>query len=151
MSEIWKPIPSIEGYWASNQGRIKSKYRILKPKVTKNGYEEVNIRSRMYRVHRLVLMAFEGPSDLLGLHKNGRKRDNRLSNLYWGTLRDNALDRVEHRVGMGSTRKRPVVREDGEIFKSAKEAARHSGTTGSSIQRAIRENNKAGGYKWRYA
>ena len=84
-SEIWKDIPNYEGlYQASNLGRIKSierkikcngknqhcdfkceKYRkekILKSKLTKDGYYEAELckngRKKYVRVHRLIAETF---------------------------------------------------------------------------------------------
>jgi hypothetical protein len=53
------------------------------------GYRQVQ-----RKVHLLVLEAFVGPrpKGMLGLHKDDDTFNNRLSNLYWGTHRDNALD-----------------------------------------------------------
>lgn len=54
----------------------------------------------VYRyVHVLVLEAFVGPrpsSDHKGLHRDDDPWHNHVSNLYWGTMSDNALDRVRN-------------------------------------------------------
>lgn len=49
-------------------------------------------------VHRLVLRAFVGacPPGQVCRHLNGDKKDNRLSNLAWGTLLENRQDRTRH-------------------------------------------------------
>lgn len=94
MNEIWRAIEGLDGYVVSNLGRVKSlNYRrqgraaILKQcKSGSGGYYCVNIRYRLYPVHRLVAMAFvpnpEGKTDVL--HKNGDLGDNRADNLRWG-------------------------------------------------------------------
>ena len=69
-NEIWKDIPNYENvYQVSNLGRIKSlrywnngnyiyKERILKPRLSKNGYLRITLRknnnSKDFYIHRLV-------------------------------------------------------------------------------------------------
>lgn len=118
-NEIWKSIPSHEGYEASNMGRVRSvdrfeEYvsrtgkvvrrritgRVLSPGVSPNGYMRVCLgRGATRYVHRLVLLAFRGePSDpvMQGCHRNGIRTDNRLDNLRWDTPSANALDKIAH-------------------------------------------------------
>ena len=101
VNEVWKDIPEYEGlYQVSNLGRVKSlKYRgadkegILKHGKTTKGYPFVNLYSnsipRNRMVHRLVMLAFFGKSDLEVNHKNGNKTDNRLENLEYCTAKQN--------------------------------------------------------------
>ena len=61
--EIWKPIPFCNGYFVSNYGRIKSKYRILKPRVDSKGYSTTRIKNndgnvKNLQVHRIVASVF---------------------------------------------------------------------------------------------
>lgn len=104
-NEIWKPIPNYEGrYEASNLGRIKStiirhnfpKPRIIKSKSNGDGYLQINLYSKnhkrkMFSVHRLVMFAFYGISDLQVNHKNGDKSDNRIENLEYVTQTENNI------------------------------------------------------------
>lgn len=67
------------------------------------GYRSVTLRrdgkQRVEYVHALVLLTFVGPRPTPnheGLHENDIRDDNRLSNLRWGTPRDNADDRLAH-------------------------------------------------------
>jgi hypothetical protein len=63
------------------------------------GYRLVHLPSgRRARVHWLVLEAFVGsrPEGYDGLHKNDKRSDNALTNLYWGTPQQNALDRTRN-------------------------------------------------------
>lgn len=99
--EIWKDIPGYEGiYQASKLGQIKSlkrpfvkKDRILKPRYCQKGYVQAillkNKIEKSYKVHRLVMLAFVGPSKLGVNHKNGIKNDNRLENLEYSTAKQN--------------------------------------------------------------
>jgi hypothetical protein len=61
--EIWKPIPFCNGYFVSNYGRIKSKYRILKQRVDSKGYSTTRIKNndgdvKNLQVHRIVASVF---------------------------------------------------------------------------------------------
>lgn len=106
-TEIWKDIPNYEGiYQASNLGRIRSlprqtnnqfgkKERILKPKLTHNGYYQValfkNSNGKFYLVHRLVWIAFNGqiPEGYEINHLDERPVNNALSNLSLVTHKEN--------------------------------------------------------------
>lgn len=116
--EVWKDIPSYEGeYQASTFGRIKSVQRkvisknwytgkpfyrtvperILKPgRYCKSGHVSVVLRrgTSGKPVHQLILRTFIGevPKDMEVLHINGNPADNCLSNLRYGTRRENILD-----------------------------------------------------------
>jgi len=98
MSETWKQISSVDDrFLASADGTVKTmpytdargkqrKERVLKPKVTKDGYLSV-MGGKL--VHRLVAEAFMGPSKLRIDHINGIKSDNRVENLEYVTDREN--------------------------------------------------------------
>lgn len=112
--EFWKPILQFEGYEVSSSGKVRSLDRkikrtnhkgtvhlktyfgkLLKSKVNRNGYEEINlwIENKQYTlsVHRVVLETFK-PLFGYGLevnHKNGNRLDNRLENLEWMSKSDN--------------------------------------------------------------
>lgn len=109
--EKWAPIiGEFSGlYEASDQGNIKSLYKVIKmprggervqkekklsPGLSSNGYLNVllckNGISKSMRVNRLVWEAFNGPTDLEIDHiKEGNKLDNRLVNLQTKTSREN--------------------------------------------------------------
>lgn len=86
----------------------------------KDGYEQVTLRVRVngrlrvrpQPVHRLVLIAYGGIAatpDLQCRHLNGNCLDNRLSNLAWGSAKDNAADAIRHGTlgpGMRARRRR---------------------------------------------
>lgn len=67
-----------------------------------NGYVRVTLccngRSKRFYVHQLVLLAFVGPCPDGNecRHRNGRKLDNFLDNLCWGTPKQNGEDKVRH-------------------------------------------------------
>ena len=96
-TELWKDIPGYEGYYqVSNLGKVKGLKRGLLLLQTENqNYMKVTLsinRNRKYwSVHRLVMLAFVGKSDLLVDHINGIKWDNRLENLRYVTHRENSF------------------------------------------------------------
>lgn len=95
-------IPEIKDYYtvnsdgeffSDNSGKMKTRnksgteYQII-------NFSLENGRKRTYRVHRLVLMAFnpiEGMEELEVNHKDGNKKNNKLSNLEWVTASENQL------------------------------------------------------------
>lgn len=121
-TETWKQIPHWEGYYsASSHGRIKSEDRIirrintgveerhkgviLKPWVAKQsgkGYLMVALnrgdKKLKIGVHRLVLWAFVGKQDkgIDARHLDGDCKNNHISNLAYGTRRENIQDSVKH-------------------------------------------------------
>lgn len=107
--EEWRPIPGYEGYYeVSDLGRVKSLPRrgtkggILSPISKNNGYLTVALfkdgKSSKKQISRLVLEAFVGTPEgyMEACHNNGRRADNRLSNLRWDTHRKNIRDRERH-------------------------------------------------------
>lgn len=74
--------------------------RVLKPYVAERSeYQHVLIGGRKLRVHHAVLLAFVGPrpEGAVARHLNDVASDNRVENLAWGTIVENAGDR--HRRG----------------------------------------------------
>ena len=116
--EAWKAIPGYEGlYEVSDLGRVRSldrmiklhhggeyrrKGRIRKLVANNDGYLNVALskegEQRLYKVHRLVLEAFVGQpkEEQEACHNNGDRSDNRLSNLRWGTKKENMADIKKH-------------------------------------------------------
>lgn len=104
--ERWKPISGLEyRYQVSDWGRVRNieTGKMLKPIKQKKGYCVVGLydgrgNSIMYYIHALVLTMFSGvcPVGMESRHLNGRKGDNRLVNLRWGTKRQNTDDRFRH-------------------------------------------------------
>jgi len=98
MTEEWKIVATSDRkyYEVSNEGRVRStvcsigRTRILRMAQLSNGYLGVCINGRHHLVHRLVMLAFVGDSELKVDHLNGAKDDNRLSNLEYVTQRENS-------------------------------------------------------------
>lgn len=105
--EEWCPVDGFPDYAVSNLGRIKRLVRsktsraglILKGGTDNGGYQHVILwhcgKSKIFKVHRLVLTTFVGPCppSLEALHKDNDRQNNALSNLRWGTRKENADDR----------------------------------------------------------
>lgn len=101
--EIWKPVRHWEGrYEVSNKGRI----RCIATGLIVNTMEICSLGlknkgkggSSLRAVHRLVLEAFIGtrPKEMVCRHLDGNSLNNDLSNLKWGTKKENAQDCVKH-------------------------------------------------------
>lgn len=113
-AENWRPIIQFDGYDVSDRGRVRSwKKRgwgvgvrstplIRTPTSDSEGYLSVVLRrdgkSHLKKVHVLVLEAFVGPrpSGQQTRHYDGCPWNNQLSNLLWGTSKEQAADRARH-------------------------------------------------------
>lgn len=101
---MWEPIPGWEGYYVSNLGRVKGKrVDFLKPQCSerRGGYYYVDLRrpssgDQSTRwcadIHVLVALAFLGPcpKGCVVHHKDGNRRNSKLSNLEYVTYAINA-------------------------------------------------------------
>lgn len=116
MDEIWKPVVGYEGlYEVSNLGRVRSvdryvrfgrwgdngqtrlrKSQLISPKIDE-GYYRVNLNKdghqKMFKVHRLVAMAFIPNPDNLPVvnHKDENRLNNCVNNLEWCTQQYNSV------------------------------------------------------------
>lgn len=109
MQEEWRDVPGYEGlYKVSDQGRVMSMNyrgrqgvsRVITPNIARKGYRQV----RLYRggsvirvglVHRLVMLAFVGASDMQVNHKDGITSNNKLDNLEYCTGSKNVMHAIE--------------------------------------------------------
>lgn len=99
MEVIWKPIPLFEGgYWASNDGQIRSANKILYQGVSSSGYHVVYIKNKSWRAHRLVALAFGiiSGAEIVN-HIDGVKTNNNISNLE----KSSDLENIRHAFKMG--------------------------------------------------
>lgn len=109
-NEEWKPIANTDNvYYVSNKGRVKScsgyEAIILKPTITKNGYNRLDIIEEGQRasklVHRLVAAAFMPPPDNIDMqlhHKDFNKSNNSVCNLEWLSIKQHAQKHNEREV-----------------------------------------------------
>lgn len=106
----YRPIQGFEGYCVGNDGsvwtawesrgkgvRVGNQWKLLKQQLHL-GYPIVSLTRTQRFVHTLVLEAFVGPYPKGShcRHLDGDGRNNRLSNLCWGTVTENARDRIRH-------------------------------------------------------
>lgn len=172
VNEIWKDIPGYENlYQISSLGRVKSlkRNKLLTPyRPSQKGYSQVFLgRGNMYRIHRLVAMAFiPNPDNKPCIdHINGDRLDNRVENLRWVTYSENNSTIVhKYRQSLAHTnhpkKSKPVLQVDkvtGQIIKeypSLGEAGRsfeNINNAASNISRCCRNiRPSAFGYIWRY-
>lgn len=118
--ERWLPVPDWEGFYeVSDFGRVRSldRYvrthhngrrlypgRILKlAPASKYGHQKVRLcrdggTPLNIQVHQLVMLAFVGPypEGMEIRHLDSNPRNNALTNLTYGTRKENARDRVEN-------------------------------------------------------
>lgn len=100
--EIWKDITGFEGlYQISSKGNCRNIiYRNqLKPEVTKSGHLRVvlyNLKRNRKLLHRLVAIEFiENPHNKPCVcHKDNDPSNNNVTNLYWGTYKENTVQAV---------------------------------------------------------
>lgn len=185
MIEIWRDIKDYEGlYQVSNFGRVKSlnynhtgQEQILKPNKNKDGYLVVGLhkngKSKQFRVHRLVGMAFADLVDWvedakgkpfseleINHKKEMEKANNHVSNLEWCDRKyNNKYGTHNERMAKTKTngkKSKPVYQFtlDGEFVRewpSVREVERQTGYNNSFISACCRGDYKqAYGYIWSY-
>ncbi len=123
--EVWRDVVGHEGkYMVSSHGRVENlkRKRVLALFKDKDGYLIAKLSledgtSRTLKTHRLVAIAFiPNPLDKKEInHKDGNKKNNRLTNLMWCTRKEN----MEH---AGKNNLMPRVRPRNHLgqFKSTK-------------------------------
>ena len=168
MNEIWKIIPGTSGFYAvSNKGRVASKrnrghiddssyidaldgFHLLHQQKDRYGYLYVRLTVDGIRkqrlVHRIVMLAFVGESDLQVNHINEIKTDNRLENLEYVTNKQNSRYSFQ----------KPIERYDldtGEVrakYSSLTAASEDGYNLGDICLACKGKYRHHGGYGWRY-
>jgi hypothetical protein len=124
--ERWVPVPGWPGYETSNHGRLRSYRRsgdtgkpiLIATKPRPSGYHFARLwngmeNSKVLGVHAIVLMSFVGPKPpgMDPCHIDGKRDNNRLDNLRWGTRSENQRDSLRHGThGNALLRERDIPR-----------------------------------------
>lgn len=160
--EIYKTIPGYERYKISNHGNIWSliRGRQLKPRRNNKGYMVIWLCNKDKKcmglyVHRLLLLAFQGPSELEVNHKNGIKDDNNLENLEYCTSAENSAHAIK--TGLSSPGDYHAMAitayKDGQYvgeYPSQSEASRVLNVHQQNISHVVNGRRKtAGGYSFK--
>lgn len=160
--EVWKDVKGYEGkYQVSNLGRVKSlnyhrsgKERLLSLAHDKDGYLYVcfhkNGKQKLYKVHRLVAIAFIPNPDNLPCvnHKDENPSNNRVENLEWCTQKYN-INYGTRTKRMSKAQSKPVICiTTKRIFKSFVEASKYYKVDKGNICHCCKgEQKSAGKYK----
>jgi ribosome-binding protein aMBF1 (putative translation factor) len=150
VSEIWTPVFAWENHYeVSSLGNVRSKRtgRTLKPGDNGNGYLMVVLwvnakkpgeRKRTAKVHRLVLESFTGTMNkgMQAAHRDGNRKNNKLSNLEWLTVAENHGDKKRH----GTNKGRKGVKRDKLTAQDAKEILKLSSEGMSIVELAKKFN-----------
>lgn len=173
--ELWKDIKKYEGlYQVSNYGNVKSldryvenykgKKRFIKGRVLSqedvHGYLRVELskdgKRKMFRVHRLVAMAFiENPGNLPEVnHIDENKKNNHEENLEWCTCQQNQNHGTHNeRSAKSKGHSVQALDKNGNVimeFWSISEASRRTGLRIDCISGCRNGRYKtSGGYIWR--
>ena len=97
----WREVPGYPSYSVSSEGIVArttraktARVKNMNPTTNKDGCKYLTLmnggKGKTFRVHRLVLLAFIGESDLHADHINGERDDNRIENLRYISPSDHA-------------------------------------------------------------
>ena len=84
------PIPGFKGYYATECGNIFKGDKLIKPIQAHNGYTRSRLNGRYYYTHRIILLAFKGPSppNHVARHIDGNPINNTLNDRDWETAKN---------------------------------------------------------------
>lgn len=167
MEEEFKEIIGYEGwYWISKSGKVKTKYRTLKPTINLDGYYCVNLRKdnvqKTYTLHRLLALNFiDNPNNYPQVnHKDENKLNNDLDNLEWCTQQYNhdygTRNERTAKSQMNKQGSKVILQYDlqGNFIKefpSVSEASRELGKSQANISRCANcFKNQAYGFIWKF-
>ena len=129
-----------EKYLVSDKGDIfkeNKKYTIKKKQATnKYGYKVTKINGKAERVHRIVMEAFHGKSDLTVDHIDGNKENNNLNNLEYVTRAENTKRFYDKKVLWNN-----------KTFRSFNDLSRYVGVANSTAWQNYSKGYKLKGHK----
>ena len=165
MQEIWKDVKGYEGlYQASNFGNIKSlykhngtNYRILKPRINRQGYYQVGLykpsqkHPTTFTVHKIIGLTFiSNKNNYTQInHLDGNKLNNHVNNLEWCDAKINNLHRIyelKHNGGLPKPKSVKCV-ETNSIYRSIREAE-YTNNINAIYKVLDNQNRTAGGFHW---
>lgn len=142
MAETWRCVGGYEGFYeVSNLGRVRSlnrtvisttgisqrrKGKLLATRVISSGYEAVVLfkaqKLKNLQVHRLVAQAFiPNPQNFpFVLHLDDNKRNNKATNLRWGSHQHNMQDMVSKGRQVQGTRSRSAKLTESDVTEIRK-------------------------------
>lgn len=145
MNEEWREVIFDPRYEVSSLGRVRKGDKILKQNREREGYMRVSIGGKHKRVHRLVAEAFleRKHSDDVVNHINGRKDDNRLTNLEYCTPRLNSVFAGKNGQLKGGIRPQKIlainIKTDTKAFyESQADASRRLHINDSEINKCLK-------------
>ena len=112
---------------------LKDRCRLIKGTLRSNGYLQLTIKNKTIKVHRLVIEAFKGKSDLTVDHIDGNKLNNSLDNLQYLTREENLIKSIAI----------PIY-YDNVKYRSTNELSRKLNVSKNTIKYNL---NKYGSYK----
>lgn len=114
----------------------KNKCKLTGLTKTKTGYLRVSVKGKDMYVHRLVMLAFYGKSDLTVDHIDGNKENNNLNNLEYVTQAEN-VKRFHDKKVLWNNRE----------FRSFSDLAKYVGVAHQSVSENYRKGYKLKGHK----
>ena len=115
--EVWKFIPDYPNYEVSNYGRVRSwtgnkKGKLLATRKDKCGYVTLGLSNKDGR----KTFVGERPKGLQIRHLDGNPGNNYLSNLAYGTPKENGQDAVKHGTSLRGERNRKSKLISADIY-----------------------------------
>lgn len=152
--EIWKEIQGFEGLYAvSNKGNIKNlKTGRILAGYNNNGYKQIILKGKAYKVHRLTALAFiPNPNNLPHInHIDEDKTNNNVENLAWCTAAEN----IRHSSHKYSCKIKQLTL-DGElvnVWGSSMQIERETGYDQGNIIKCCKGRQRSAyEYRWEYA
>lgn len=151
--EEWRQYQKTD-FFVSNMGRVKNirTHNILKGNIRENGYIRYGLRYNgkihSFNGHNLVWLVWKGQQKGVINHINGDKLDNRLENLEDISQSENLIKgniKTKTPIGNSLEKNGPIIK----IFESQGRAAKYYNINPGTINKALYNEWRAGGYYWR--